>query len=156
MVRRWAGLGLGCALLWAAACGGVPTEGASETPQESQHPGVQEDKPEQQRCDRSEVQRLEDEARELAEAGPCEDVRQCRTAPVGVQACGGPRDYLVYCATATDEAALQRALARLARREERFNRQCDVFSICIFLIEPEVELVNGVCQVAQPPVETLP
>jgi hypothetical protein len=89
-------------------------------------------------------------------AGRCEDVSQCRTAPVGVQSCGGPRDYLVYCATATDEKALQKALDRLARREERFNRQCDIFSICIFLVAPEVELVDGVCRVARPPPEPLP
>jgi hypothetical protein len=156
MVRRWARAGVGCALLWVAACGGVPTEGASEATQEALHPGARDEGSEPRRCDRSEVQQLEDEARRLAVAGPCEDVSQCRAAPVGVQACGGPRDYLVYCATATDERELQRALARLARREERFNRQCDVFSICIFLTEPAVELVDGVCRVAQPPVNTLP
>lgn len=155
MVRRWARAGVGCALLW-AACGGVPTEGASEATQEALHPGAREDGTGSRRCERSEVQQLEDEARQLAVAGPCEDVSQCRAAPVGVQACGGPRDYLVYCATATDEKALQKALDRLARREERFNRQCGIFSICIFLMEPEVELVDGVCRVAQPPVNTLP
>jgi hypothetical protein len=99
---------------------------------------------------------LETEARELVVAEGCTDVSQCRAAPVGVQACGGPRDYVVYCSAATDENALLRALKRLEQREERFNRQCDVVSICVFLLEPQLELVNGVCQEAAPPPDTLP
>ena len=70
------------------------------------------------------------------------DVSQCRTAPVGVRACGGPRDYVVYCTESTDEGALLRALDRLARREDRFNRQCDIISTCIFISPPEVELLR--------------
>jgi len=61
MVRRWARAGVGCALLWAAACGGVPTEGASEATQEALHPGARDEGSEPRRCDRSEVQRLEDD-----------------------------------------------------------------------------------------------
>jgi hypothetical protein len=110
----------------------------------------------QNQCNRAELVQLETEARELVVAEGCTDVSQCRAAPVGVQACGGPRDYVVYCSAATDENALLRALKRLEQREERFNRQCDVVSICVFLLEPQLELVNGVCQEAAPPPDTLP
>ena len=110
----------------------------------------------QRQCNRAEIGQLETEARELAVAEGCTDVSQCRAAPVGAQACGGPRGYVVYCSETTDENALVRALKRLEQREERFNRQCDVVSICIFIAEPQLELVEGVCQAAAPPTDTLP
>lgn len=103
------------------------------------------------RCEQQgqDLQQFESEVRALAVAEGCTDASQCRSAPVGARACGGPRDYLVYCAEKTDEDALQRALAQLQRREEQYNQQCDIVSTCIFLQPPQVELVNGVCQEAQ-------
>ncbi|MBN1210695.1 MAG: hypothetical protein JXB05_37955 [Myxococcaceae bacterium] len=92
------------------------------------------------------IQELESKARAMAVADGCADVSQCKAAPVGARACGGPRDYLVYCAARTDESALQQALTRLQREEERYNQQCGIVSTCIFLDEPKVELVDGVCQ----------
>jgi hypothetical protein len=103
-----------------------------------------------------EIQQLESEARALAVAGGCTDASQCKAAPVGVRACGGPRDYLVYCATATDERELQRALTQLQREEGQYNQQCGIISTCVFLEEPQVELVNGVCQKAQSSPTELP
>ena len=135
MSKLWLNAGLGLALLCTSAF-------ATEA--------------ERKQCDRSEIQQLENDARALVRTGGCEDVSQCRAAPVGVQACGGPRDYVVYCSVTTNEKALLRALDKLARREERFNRQCDVISICIFRTPPEIELVNGVCQEVLPSTDTLP
>ncbi len=111
---------------------------------------------ESRRCDPSDIAELENEARALVVAEGCTDVSQCRTASVGVRACGGPRDYVVYCAQSTDEQALLRTLTRLTRREEQFNRQCDVFSTCIFIAPPEVELVEGVCRRVSAPPDPLP
>lgn len=127
--------GLGLALWWTSAI-------------------AQED--DRKQCDRAVIAQLEAEARALVETEGCTDVSQCRAAPVGAQACGGPRDFVVYCSATTDEKELLRALKRLEQREERFNRQCDVVSICIFVAEPQLELVDGVCQAATPPPETLP
>lgn len=107
-------------------------------------------------CDRAVITQLEAEARALVETGGCTDVSQCRAAPVGAQACGGPRDYVVYCSAAPGENELLRALKRLEQREERFNRQCDVISICIFVAEPQIELVDGECRAVTPAPETLP
>ena len=161
MARAWMKAGVGL-MLWGGVCVGIAAWEASALAQ--QEPGTPEDglsqelgpQGEQRRCDPTQLQTLETEARELVEAGGCTDVSQCRTAPVGVRACGGPRDYVVYCAETTDEDALLRALDRLARREERFNRQCGVFSICIFVSPPEVELVGDVCQAVTPPTDSLP
>jgi hypothetical protein len=95
------------------------------------------------------IQSLESEARSLAVAEGCTEASQCKSAPVGVRACGGPRDYVVYCSVTTDENALLRALSQLQRSEERYNEQCGVMSICIFTEAPQVDLVNGVCQKAE-------
>jgi hypothetical protein len=96
-------------------------------------------------CDRTQIQQLEDEARTLAQAGGCTDVSQCQSAPLGVLACGGPREYLVYCSATTDERELRRTLRRLEMREERYNEQCGGASICLFVTPPALALVNGVC-----------
>lgn len=96
------------------------------------------------------VQSLENEARSLAVAGGCTDASQCKSAPVGAKACGGPRDYLVYCSATTDGDALLKTLSRLQQREQQYNDRCGIVSTCIFLAEPQVELVNGVCQKAEP------
>lgn len=95
------------------------------------------------------IQSLESQARLLAVAEGCTEASQCKSAPVGARACGGPRDYVVYCSETTDEDGLLRALSLLQKKEERYNEQCGVMSICIFTAEPQVDLVNGVCQKAE-------
>jgi hypothetical protein len=92
------------------------------------------------------IQRLEEQARSLAVAEGCADASQCRAAPVGARPCGGPRDYLVYCAASTNEDALLSVLEQLQRLEEQYNQRTGMMSICVFLPEPGVELVDGMCQ----------
>jgi hypothetical protein len=163
---------MGCVLLWASACGVAPEEEGLESEEaEIQRDWRDElpprrpvlDDPERppadgQVCDRTRLQQLEEEARALVQVTGCTDVSQCQSAPVGALACGGPRDYVVYCSATTDEGALRRTLRRLEMREDRYNQRCSVASICIFISPPEVELVNGVCRAAAPelPFPTLP
>ncbi|MBA3891248.1 MAG: hypothetical protein H0X64_12035, partial [Gemmatimonadaceae bacterium] len=52
-----------------------------------------------QEWDQAVVAQLERDARRLAITSGCTDAGGCRTAPVGVKACGGPRDYVAYCVT---------------------------------------------------------
>ncbi|WP_257457942.1 hypothetical protein [Archangium lipolyticum] len=137
MVKTWVKMGMGCVLLWA----GVAS--AQETSEPEARAGYQS-------CDRAEIDQLESEALALAAPGGCEDVGQCRSAPVGAKACGGPRSHVVYCATSTDEDRLLKALERLEKREGQFNQQCDVFSTCEFISPPELELVEGQCRAVTP------
>jgi hypothetical protein len=139
MVKTWVKAGMGGVLLWVGVLSVVPEARADAL-----------------KCDRSELQRLESEARALAVPEGCEDAGQCRSAPVGSKACGGPRGYVVYCATSTDEDRLLKALDQLVKREDRFNRQCGAISTCEFLLPPELELVEGVCRAVPPSTETLP
>ena len=91
----------------------------------------------------------QDQAKALVQAGGCSSASQCRTAPVGSRACGGPRYYLVYCAATTDSAALYRKLSAVADAERAFNTRYKIASTCEFRMPPQVALSGGTCQ-AQP------
>jgi hypothetical protein len=95
-------------------------------------------------ADTGQIARLEREARGLAHAAGCA-AGACRTAPVGSRPCGGPREYLVYCATTTDSAALFAKLAELARAEEAFNSANGMASTCEYRMPPNVAMQGGRC-----------
>lgn len=98
--------------------------------------------------DAQQIQRLETEARALARAEGCTQPGQCRTAPVGDRPCGGPRDFVVYCATATDTVALFRKLDELRRAEQEYNRRHQLVSTCELRLPPQTQLVGTTCQAA--------
>ena len=97
-------------------------------------------------ADTTRVERLEAEARSLAKTTGCSGSGSCQTAPVGSRPCGGPRTYLVYCATTTDTAALFAKLEQLRRAEERANQASGMISTCEFRMPPATKLVAGTCQ----------
>lgn len=98
--------------------------------------------------DTGRIARLEREARALAKTGGCSSAEQCRTAPVGSRPCGGPRDYVVYCAATTDTASLFRKLEELRAAEEAYNRESGMASTCEFREPPATELVGAACRAA--------
>ena len=98
--------------------------------------------------DNAMVAKLEQEARALAKTEGCASTGQCKAAPMGAKACGGPRAWIVYCPLATDEVGLTRKLDELRAAEERYNRETGLVSDCAMLNEPSVELSNGVCRSA--------
>jgi hypothetical protein len=99
-----------------------------------------------QKTDWAQIVALEDEAKALVKADGCASAGQCRTAPVGSRACGGPRYYLVYCSLTTDSAALYRKLDAIAAAEREFNTRYQLASTCEFRMPPNVGLVGGSCQ----------
>ena len=99
-----------------------------------------------QKSDWDQILALENEAKALVTANGCSSAAQCRTAPVGSRACGGPRYYLVYCSKSTDSAALFRKLDAIATAEREFNRRYQLASTCEFRMPPTVGIVGGVCQ----------
>ena len=99
-----------------------------------------------QKADWAQIVALEDQAKALVKAGGCGSPAQCRTAPVGSKACGGPRYYLVYCSQTTDSAALFRRLDAVARAEREYNTRYGIFSTCELRMPPTVALSEGSCQ----------
>ena len=90
--------------------------------------------------------RLEREARALAHADGCHTVTDCRTAPLGWRSCGGPRDYVVYCAATTDTVALFRKLAELVVAEKEYNLRSGMMSSCEMRVAPQVSLRGLTCR----------
>ncbi|CAN5664135.1 hypothetical protein BH23GEM1_BH23GEM1_02280 [soil metagenome] len=99
-----------------------------------------------QEADWAAILRLEDEAKALAKASGCSSASQCRTAPVGNRACGGPRYYITYCAASTDSVALFRKLEEVAAAENEYNRKYQIVSTCEFRTPPPVGLSGGQCR----------
>ena len=90
--------------------------------------------------------RLEREARALARTDGCDSVSQCRTAPLGWRSCGGPRDYVAYCAATTDTVALFRKLAELEAAEKDYNLRSGMMSTCEMRVPPRVRLRGRSCR----------
>ncbi len=96
--------------------------------------------------DQAELARLDAEARALVDTDGCTQPGDCRSAPVGAKACGGPRTYVVYCASTTDTAALFRKLEQHRRAEMAFNRKYGHASTCDLPVPPQTELAGGTCR----------
>jgi len=90
--------------------------------------------------------RLEHEARALAHVDGCHSVTDCRTAPLGWRSCGGPRDYVAYCAATTDTVALFRKLAELEATETEYNLRSGMMSSCEMRVAPQVSLRGLACR----------
>ena len=103
-----------------------------------------------QKADWGQIVALEDQAKAIAKGRGCSSAAECRTAPVGSRACGGPRYYLVYCAKTTDSAALFRKLDAIAAAEREFNQRYGLVSTCEFRMPPNVALIAGSCLQTEP------
>ncbi len=92
------------------------------------------------------IEKIEVEAKALAVTTGCAASGECRTAPVGSRACGGPRYYLPYCAKSTDSVALYRKLDAVAKAEQAYNAKYQIVSTCEFRMPPEVGVAGGACK----------
>ena len=99
-----------------------------------------------QKSDWAQIVALEDQAKALVKTDGCSSSDQCRTAPVGSRACGGPRYYLVYCSRTTDSAALYHKLDAVVAAEREFNTRYQLASTCEFRMPPTVGLSGSSCQ----------
>jgi hypothetical protein len=99
-----------------------------------------------QKTDWAQIVALEDQAKALVKTDGCSSAGECRTAPVGNRACGGPRYYLVYCSRTTDSAALFKKLDAVAAAEREFNAKYQLVSTCEFRLPPRVALSGASCQ----------
>lgn|SRR5690606_28463959 len=94
----------------------------------------------------TELRLAKEQARELAVATGCSAVEQCDALPMGVRACGGPEQYVVFCRDTTDVAALESKLVAIDRSQYSFNQGCRIFSDCMLVPRPDLVLVDGRCE----------
>ena len=108
-------------------------------------PGSNTGVPASQQSDWAAIEKLESEAKSLAKTAGCAASGDCRAAPVGSRACGGPRYYLPYCSKTTDSAALFAKLDEVAKAEQAYNRKYNLASTCEFRMPPTVQAAGGSC-----------
>jgi hypothetical protein len=99
-----------------------------------------------QKADWAQIVALEDQAKAVVKPGGCVSAGDCRTAPVGSRACGGPRYYLVYCSKTTDSTALFEKLDAVASAERAYNQHYKIASTCEFRMPPTVAVSGASCQ----------
>lgn len=102
-----------------------------------------------EQSDWASILRLEDQAKAIAKSSGCARVSECRTAPVGNRACGGPRYYIAYCSTTTDSVKLFRKLGEVAEAENAYNRKYGIASTCEFRMPGPINLAGGECRTGQ-------
>jgi hypothetical protein len=90
--------------------------------------------------------KLATEARALANPSGCEKVEECEVAGFGHKSCGGPREYIAYCAKTTDVKALQSKLAELEKAEQAWQTETGEMSNCALTRRPPPRFVDGVCR----------
>jgi hypothetical protein len=86
------------------------------------------------------------EARALVKPAGCTAVADCKSVAVGAKACGGPREYWVYCSKTTDAATLTGKLQTAARLEQAYNQLTDAVSDCAAVLPPELQIVGTECK----------
>lgn len=92
------------------------------------------------------IQQLEAQARTLAKTDGCSVSSDCAAAAVGRKACGGPRDFVIYCKKTTDAAALDAKLDEIVKAETAYNTKYDLISTCEMRAPPVVEASGGSCR----------
>jgi hypothetical protein len=103
-------------------------------------------KPEQVEALKQQAEKLAGEARALAIPSGCEKVEECTVAGFGHKACGGPREFIAYCAKTTDVKALQAKLEELAKAEQSYQAAAGITSNCGLTRRPRPRLVDGMCR----------
>jgi hypothetical protein len=73
----------------------------------------------------------------------------CNAIAFGAKPCGGPWKYLIYSAEQTDPKRLERLVKEYNELEAEQNQELGLMSDCMFVMEPKVSLVSGVCTAAE-------
>lgn len=76
----------------------------------------------------------------------CTGSDQCRTVPLGANACGGPQAYLPYSTARTDEKALLELAARFKAERQAQIKATGEMSTCRHIPDPGAVCTAGKCQ----------
>ncbi len=92
---------------------------------------------------------LKKDVRAVAKPAGCTQAAQCKVLPMGARPCGGPTEFVIYCATATDEKLLTEKANAVTEAEKAMNAASGAMGTCVALAAPKVTWVSGVCAAAQ-------
>ena len=93
----------------------------------------------------AEIARLRNDITALIGSAICSNLVNCRIAALGLDACGGPKEYLVYSWRSTDKAALEIKIAEYNLAQEDPQKKDKGAGACAALPEPVAACVNSRC-----------
>ncbi len=89
-------------------------------------------------------------ARAVVKTTGCKQVSQCQVMPMGSRPCGGPAEFLVYCAKTTDLKKLKAKVKAATDAEKALNATDGLMGTCNVLSAPAVKLQKGACVAEEP------
>jgi hypothetical protein len=97
----------------------------------------------------SKVARLREEITALIGSATCANLVNCRVAALGIDACGGPLEYVAYSWFSTDKEALETKIAEYNFVQEDAQKKSPAVGACVTKPEPGAACVNRRCVVRQ-------
>ncbi|HLY87499.1 MAG TPA: hypothetical protein VKQ27_00815 [Acetobacteraceae bacterium] len=93
----------------------------------------------------ADLARLRNDITTLIGAAKCSNLVNCRIAALGVNACGGPTEYIAYSWLSTDKADLETRIAEYNFALEDAQKLGVPVPACVALPEPVAACINGRC-----------
>ena len=93
----------------------------------------------------AELVRLRNDITSLVGVAKCANLVNCRIAALGIDACGGPVEYIAYSWLSTEKAALETKIAEYTFALEDAQKRGTPVSACTPSKEPVAACVNGRC-----------
>ena len=72
---------------------------------------------------------------------------QCHTMAVGAKSCGGPSTYIIYSSKSVDESELEDLVCYYTAFQRAMNTEYELISDCALEAAPNIELVDGNCEI---------
>ena len=95
----------------------------------------------------SKLARLREEITTLIGPATCANLVNCRVAALGIDACGGPLEYVAYSWLSTEKAALETKIAEYNFEQEDAQKKSPAAGACVTKPEPVAVCVNRRCVV---------
>ena len=95
----------------------------------------------------SQLARLRNDITVLVGAATCANLVNCRVAALGIDACGGPLEYVAYSWLSTEKVALETKIAEYNFVQEDTQKKSPAVGTCVTKPEPVAICVNRRCVV---------
>jgi hypothetical protein len=95
----------------------------------------------------SKLARLREEITVLIGQATCANLVNCRVAALGIDACGGPLEYVAYSWLSTEKAALETKIAEYNFVQEDEQKKSPAAGVCVTKPEPVATCVNRRCTI---------
>lgn len=95
----------------------------------------------------AQLEKLREEITALIGPATCANLVNCRVAAIGIDACGGPLEYVAYSWLSTEKEALETKIAEYNFVQEDAQKKSQAAGACVTKPEPVAACVNRRCVV---------